>query len=263
MKIRLAIHQYIASLAAFLLIFSPGCESAHSKNITIACASNVQFAMEEICSEFEKEYGISTSMIVTSSGKLTAQIIEGAPYDIFISADMKFPYEVFKKGFAVAEPQRYAYGQLALVSVKPNLSANLHDLDDPRIKHIAVANPKIAPYGKAAEEVLRYYGIYEKFKDKLVYGESISQTNQFISTGAAEIGFTSYSSIPAFRNKDITFFSEFEEGSYSDIEQGIVQIKQANKDPKEAEQFYLFLFSDKAKEILKEYGYIIPKSEVQ
>jgi len=263
MKLGNAFHHYMALIALLLLIFSSGCEDAQPKNITIACASNVQFAMEEICTEFQKEYSISTSMIVTSSGKLTAQIIEGAPYDIFISADMKFPLEVFKKGFALAKPKRYAYGQLALVSVKQNISANLHDLDDPRIKHIAIANPKTAPYGKAAEEVLMYYGYYEKLKDKLVYGESISQTNQFISTGAAEIGFTSYSSIPAFKNKDITFFSEFEEGSYSDIEQGIVQIKQANKDPKEAEQFYLFLFSDKAKEILKEYGYIISNPEVQ
>jgi molybdate transport system substrate-binding protein len=258
MKFALTIHHYFASITALLLIFSLGCGRTDSKNISIACASNVQFAMEEICREFEKEHDLSTSLIIASSGKLTAQIIEGAPYDIFVSADMKFPNEVFKQGFAFAEPQLYAYGQLALVSTKSAMKADLHNLENPKINHIAIANPKIAPYGIAAEQVLRHYGYYEKIKDKLVFGESISQTNQFISTGAAEIGFTSYSSVKAFKNKDITYFSTFEEGSYSAIEQGVVQIKHSKKDPREAKMFYLFLFSEKAKEIFKNYGYKIP-----
>ena len=262
MKQAKSIQHHLSTLFILILLFSMGCEGADSKNITIACASNVQFAMEEICSEFEKEHGLSTSLIIASSGKLTAQILEGAPYDIFISADMKFPNEVYKQGFALQKPQLYAYGQLAIVSTKPMIKADLHNLENSQIKHIAIANPKIAPYGIAAEQALRYYGYYEKLKDKLVFGESISQTNQFVSTGAAEIGFTSYSSVKAFKSKDISYFLAFEEGSYTAIEQGVVQIMQKKKDPTEAKMFYLFLFSEKAKEIFKNYGYKLPKSSL-
>lgn len=246
------------SLVLASVLFLHSCESATNDKLVIACAANVQFAMDELTSAFEEESGIQSSIVVASSGKLTAQIKEGAPFDVFVSADMKFPEEVFKAGKGVEAPQIYAYGELILISLNPKIKADLSMLSNFDVKHIAVANPKTAPYGRAAEEVLKKYGLLEKVRPKLVFGESVAQTNQFISTRAAELGFTSKSSLLAFNNPDASYFSDFEEGSYKAIEQGAIVIKNPDRNQEAAEKFYLFLFSEKAREILQENGYSVP-----
>jgi molybdate transport system substrate-binding protein len=249
----------LSSLLLMTIVFS--CEPAKEATLTIACAANAQFAITEISADFEKEYGIKSHIVTASSGKLTAQINEGAPFDIFISADMKFPEEVYKRGFGVGKPQVYAYGQLVLLSTNPAVKSNLSILESDQIKHIAIANAKTAPYGIAAESVLRYYGLYEKVKDKLVYGESISQSNQFISTGAAEIGFTSASSLPAYGNAELSVFSAFDEASYAPIEQGFIVVKNPKGDLEKAQKFSLFLSSEKAATTLLKYGYKLPNKQ--
>lgn len=254
--IRKVHNQYFLILIFLLSLIS--CTSKNPSKLTIACAANTQFALSEIISVFEKENGIKVSLIVASSGKLTAQIKEGAPYDVFISADMKFPEEISRSGLALEEPRIYAFGTLILLSLREDIPPSLEILSNEKINHIAVANSKTAPYGKAAEQVLYYYGKYDEIKGKLVFGESISQANQFLNTGAAEIGFTAKSTFRAFAENEGKAFIEFDIESYDPIEQGVVVIKNSNQNEELASKFYLFLFSQKAQDILIKYGYEIP-----
>jgi molybdate transport system substrate-binding protein len=141
---------------------------------------------------------------VSSSGKLTAQIRSGAPFEVFLSADTKYPDELHKAGFAAQAPKVYAYGSLVLWSrEKRDLPQNLRFLTGPQIARIAVANPKLAPYGEAAVQALTYYKLYPKVEKKLVFGESIAQVNQYVLSGAAPVGFTAKSVVldPAARAK--------------------------------------------------------------
>ena len=139
---------------------------AQSSQITIATAANVQFAMNELKDEFKKETGINTVVIIGSSGQITAQIKQGAPYDVFISADMKYPLNLFKNKFAVDSPKIYALGSLVIwtrnKSIK--LENNLSELSRDKIKKIASANPKTAPYGEATIEALKYFDIYNNIR---------------------------------------------------------------------------------------------------
>ena len=175
---------------SLLILF--GCGSPSKQELIIAVASNTQFAMEEIASDFRDRTEINCELVVSSSGKLTAQIKEGAPFDLLVSADMKYPEELYLSGIS-NKPTIYAYGKLVIWSVSDDLQPSLQELTTGSVRHIAVANPDIAPYGATAVELLEKHGIYHEVKDKLVFGESISQTNQFILSGAAEIGFTAKS----------------------------------------------------------------------
>lgn len=240
-----------------LCIFSFGCDQK-AKILTIAAASSTQFAMKEIIQSFTIESGVECQMILGSSGKLTAQISKGAPFDLFISADMKYPMDLYLSDLTVNEPQIYAYGELVLWSQTEGLSPTIEILTDDAISHIALANPKTAPYGRAAVEVLKHYKIYESIKNKLIYGESISQTNQFINSGAAQIGFTAKSVISASEMEGKGSQMELDK-VYSPISQGIVILNNRNEKYDEAQLFYDFIFSLKGQEILIKFGYSIPE----
>jgi len=182
-------------LIAFSLLTSFKKQSP--QKVTVAVAANMQYAMKSLKETFEEQTGTSVDVIIGSSGKLIQQIEEGAPFDVFISADTKCPDELYAKKFAVALPKLYAEGLLVLWTARSdiNLSPNLQLLGIDQIKKIASANPKTAPYGVASEEALKYYKVYEDVRDKLVYGESISQTNQFLLIQSADLGFTAKSVI--------------------------------------------------------------------
>jgi len=234
-----------------------------AQKLTIAAAANVQYALDELVNSFKKDYpGLKINKIISSSGKLTSQIVRGAPYDIFLSADMKYPWFVYKKGYAVTEPKVYAYGVLVLWSMKniPLKKRGIAILLDKHIKRIAVPNPKNAPYGREAIRVLKHYKIYERIKSKIVYGESVSQTNQYIYRKLADIGFTSKSTVvsPKLRNRGK--WIEIDKKVYNPIEQGVVLLKQG-KNNEYAKKFYDFIFTQKARLILKKYGYLIPDNE--
>ena len=227
--------------------------------ITVAVAANVQYAMHELKAEFVKETGIKLSVVIGSSGQLTAQIKEGAPYDVFISADMKYPNTLYKEGFAVDTPRIYASGTLVIWTMDKGIQfgKGLKILLDKKIKKIALANPRTAPYGVAAVNALKNLGVYEQVKYKLVYGESISPTNQFIVSKAVEAGFTAKSVVVSPRMKGKGTWKEIEPGLYDPIRQGCVILKHGYKNHKDAsEKFYNFLFSNKAKVILSKFGYI-------
>jgi molybdate transport system substrate-binding protein len=254
------------SLLLLTFIFFSACNNQQEKNkqavngkprLNIAVAANMQFAIQAISKAFTNKTGIACDLVISSSGKLTAQIKESAPYDLFISADMKYPAELFKTGFAVDQPKIYAYGKLVLWSMINGIKPSFDILTNPEIIHIAIADPKTAPYGEAAIEALKHYGIYDSIKDKLVYGESISQTNQFIISKAAEVGFTAKSVVLSPEMKGKGEWINVDEASYEAIAQGVVIIKQKSSQRNNSEKFYNFLFSADAKKILEDFGYSV------
>lgn len=234
-----------------LLIFS--CQKPSDTDLTIAVASNMQFPMIELTKIFEKQAGISCDLVVSSSGKLTAQIKEGAPFDLLVSADMKYPNELFRSGLTRRKPMVYAYGQLVLLSVKGDNKPTVNDLTSSHITHIALPNPKTAPYGKAAIEFLEYQGILDSIRHKLVYGESVSQVNQFILSGAAQVGFTSESVIHAPALIESSSWMEIDDSEYTPISQGVVILD--NENSAKSGLFLEFLFSPEGQEVLHKYGY--------
>jgi len=241
----------------FTLISSCAQPNEKSNSINIATSANMQFAMKVLSSEFTEQTNTKCHLIISSSGKLTAQIKEGAPFDIFVSADMKYPTEIYKYGLAISPPKIYAYGKLILWSINNNIKPSLELLTKENIKHIALANPKTAPYGIATKDVLKHYHLFNKLEDKLVFGESISQTNHFITSQSAELGFTSMSVVMSSQMRNKGNWIEIDSLAYSPIEQGIVVIKKDKRYNKDVNEFYDFLFSKKAKEILINYGYYV------
>ncbi|WP_224484043.1 molybdate ABC transporter substrate-binding protein [Robertkochia aurantiaca] len=237
-----------------LLLLAAGCNNTSNKSdLKVATAANMQFAMKEIIDEFEKKHDVSCAMIVGSSGKLTAQISEGAPFDIFVSADLKYPQEIERKGLSASPPVVYALGKLALVSSRQDTKPSLQALSSKQVKRVAIANPENAPYGKAAVESLKHAGLYEAIEDKLVYGESVAQVNHFMLSGAADMGFTARSVINGkpFAGQQ---WIEVPQEHYTPIEQAMIAIERNPEHPFTSE-FIKFMRSEAAVIILKKYGY--------
>lgn len=248
------------SIALVCVFFLMTITSFAQNKVTVAAAANVQFVLAELTKDFESATGIKTEIILNSSGKLTAQIKEGAPYDIFVSADMKYPEELYKSGFATDAPKVYANGLLVLWTTRTGIKPDdaLNALTSDEVKKIAIANPETAPYGTASVEAMNYYKVYDKVKNKLVYGESISQTNQYIISGSADIGFTAKSIVLSNEMQGKGTWMDVNRKAYNSIKQGAVILKhgkEANYDA--SKKFYDYLYSDKAKNILKKYGYVI------
>ena len=226
--------------------------------IKIAVAANVSYAIEPLKKAFNGHHpDTKIEVILGSSGKLTAQIKNGAPYELFLSANMKYPEALYKEGLAVTEAIVYAQGSLAYLSVnEQNLSKGMGLLIDNNISKIAIANPKTAPYGAAAAEALKNADLYDVLKEKFVYGESISQTVTYTMT-AADIGFIAKSSLfsPQMSHfKKGLNWIEVDEALYTPIDQGMVILKKGEGNS-EVKAFYDFMLSAEAREILKNFGY--------
>ena len=217
----------------------------------------MQFATQRIADQFTKKHMISCEIITSSSGKLMAQIKEGAPYDIFLSADTKYPNELHKLKLTSDSPRVYAAGKLVLWSSDKQQTISLDALMNPNINHIALANPKTAPYGKAAISVLRQLPNFDAIDKKLVFGESISQTNQFIMSRAAEVGFTAMSVVKSEQLKNQGKWIEIPENLYQPIEQAVVIIKRNQPHFTDIELFYHYLFSEESRKVLKDFGYSV------
>ena len=186
---------------------------------------------------------------------MATQIKNGAPFDVFLSADITFPETLFNEGFSNKAPEVYAYGCLVIVSTQDIGFENWERLIlSPRVNKIAIANPEIAPYGKAAKEALTKKGIWTNVQPKIVQGESIAQVNTYITTGVTDVGFTTLSLIKDSEGKTKLYWKLIDPKSYTPIKQGMVIIK-ATKNAAEAEKFYQYTLSAAAKKILKEYGY--------
>ncbi len=244
----------------FILILFLCPLSLWAQSLRVAVAANAQFVMEQLKTAFQKKSGIIVESIVSSSGKLTTQIQQGAPYDVFLSADMEYPQTLYKGGLTTAAPVVYAYGSLVLWTAGDlPVSADLKVLADPAVRHVAIANPATAPYGEAAIGFLKAKNKLALIKNKIVYGESIAQVNQYILSGAAEVGFTAKSVVldPSLSKRG--HWVDLPTTGYSPIAQGVVVLKRTTQ-PKAAGQFLQFLRSPEAWRILQQFGYRSPKS---
>lgn len=242
---------------SFILSFFSATTFADS--LKIAAAANLKEAIDEIKTLYEKDNAGKVEVIVGSSGKLAAQVENGAPFDIFMSADMKYPEMLFKEGLT-NEPRVYAQGILVLWTVKDiDLKKGLEVLKDPSVKKIALANPQTAPYGREAVNAVKFYNLYESVSSKFVYGESISQASEFIQSQAADVGFTSKSTVLSANLKQKGQWIELEEKTHKPISQGIVILKYGQTHHAEdAQRFYNFIFSETARGVFIKYGYIVP-----
>lgn len=244
-----------STIFVFLFFIS----SLNATTITIAVAANVSYAIESLKSTFAKLHpNIHVRVILGSSGKLTAQIKNGAPYGLFMSANMAYPNALYKDGIATTKPTIYAKGTLALLSVRErDFSQGLELLKAQNIQRVAIANPKTAPYGKAAKEALLNARIYEEIENKFVYGESISQTF-FYTMNAADIGIVAKSLLYSprmSRFKENKNWISISNKVYIPIKQGLVLLKYAHNN-QAYQKFYDFILSQQAKHIFNNYGYI-------
>ena len=249
-------------LTVFILIFGFSLPVQAGDNILIAAASNLRFAMHEICQDFREENSsIQTKVSYGSSGNFFAQISQGAPFDIFFSADTTYPELLEKEGFTVKESQKvYAVGKIVLWFPKVSNAdpdKGFQAVTFPTVKKLAIANPRHAPYGRAAEESLRYYGLWEDVKEKLIYGENISQTAQFVHTGAADAGIVALSLAISPKMLHEGRYWDIPDESHSDIEQVYVVLKKG-KEKKSIRKFLDFIHGEKGGNILSQYGFVIP-----
>jgi molybdate transport system substrate-binding protein len=234
--------------------------TANSQRINIAAAADLRYAMDDIIVVFKEQYpGIQIIVNYGSSGKFYQQIVNGAPYDLYFSADMLYAQKLHEQGLAISPPELYAHGYIVLWSNKVDVSLGIPSLLNPKISKIAIATPSHAPYGKRAKESLIHYSIFDKIKGKLVYAENVAQTAQFIQSGNAEIGIIALSLAlsPAMRSTG-TFFL-IDEESYTPLKQGFVIIKKSKMNVT-AQKFARFMLTTPAKEILKKYGFTFPET---
>ncbi|MEA3384505.1 MAG: molybdate ABC transporter substrate-binding protein [Campylobacterota bacterium] len=235
--------------------------SISASTINIAVAANVSYAIDDLKKEFNKIYpNTKVNVTLGSSGKLTAQIKHGAPYDLFMSANMKYPNSLYKDKVALTKPIIYTQGGLALLSNNQrSFKHGIKLLKSKLVKRVAIANPKTAPYGKATMEAFKKSDIYDEIKDKIIYGESISQTVSY-AIMAADIGIIAKSSLYSPKMKKFiknVHWIDVDPKLYTPINQGVVILKYS-KNSSETKAFYEFILSNKAKEIFKKYGYLIP-----
>lgn len=244
-------------LFPFLLFALASCNKPSDK-IIVATAANVQYVMADLKAEFEKETGKEIVLVVSSSGKLTSQIREGAPFDVFVSADTKYPREIFSKGGGSEPPRVYALGSLVLWSMLiPQSELKPEYLQTGNVRKVAIPNPKLAPYGAAAMQVLDKLNLRKQVEPKLVFGESISQTAQYITTGSTEAGFCALSIVLSPEMKGKGNWVLIDSSLYTPIEQAAILLNHSDDSPKKetSKKFYDFLYSQKAKAILRKYGY--------
>lgn len=230
--------------------------------ITVAAASDLNFAFKEIAAGFEKKTGNTVKLSLGSSGNFFAQLSNGAPFDLFFSADMSYPRKLVEAGLADSATL-YTYGVGRIVVWVPKGSPidvgslGIRALQHPSVKKIAIANPKHAPYGRAAVAAMEHFKVYDSVKDKLVLGENISQTAQFIQTGGADIGIIALSLAVAPAVKETGMYWEVPVESYPRLEQGAVVLKAA-KDLKTARAFLDYIRSPEGRGVFARYGFLVP-----
>jgi len=234
--------------------------TASADALTVAVAANAEYVFNDLAAEFKKESGHEVKPIINSSGKFVTQIINGAPYDVFLSADMEFPEKLFREGYATAAPKAYAFGALVVWTMKNlDLSTWQSALTNTAVSKIAVANPQTAPYGRETMKALSKAKLDQALASKLVFGESIAQTNQYIFSAAADVGFTAKSVVLSPELKGKGKWIDVPKDLYEPIAQGAVILKHGQEtNPKLAQEFYAFLYSEKARAILERYGYLAP-----
>lgn len=246
-----------------VLLFCCG-RAARAQEISVAAASDLKFAMGELAASYEKQTGTKVNVTYGSSGNFFSQIQNGAPFDLFFSADVEYTKKLEAAG--QAEPgtlHKYAVGRIVIwtpFSTKVDVSSQgMNALLDAAIQKIAIANPAHAPYGRAAVAALKKAGVYDKVEAKLVYGENISQAAQFAQSGNAQAGIVALSLAISPAMKDSGKMWVIPEEMHPAIEQGAIVLNTAkNKDA--ARSFLEFVKSEAGRAILGKYGFAMPKS---
>jgi molybdate transport system substrate-binding protein len=233
---------------------------AQAAPLTVAIAANLSYVFNDLATEFRKETGIEVQSVLGSSGRIAAQVQGGAPFDLFMSADMGYPESLFRAGYAVTPPRPYAYGLLVLWTEKGvDLSRGVAGLADASVGKVAIANPRTAPFGRQALKALEYYKVREVVEPKLVYGESITQANQYVGSRAVDVGFSAKSIVMTPEVAGRGTWVEVPAQSYQPIAQGMVILKHgAGTHGEEARKFYNFILSEKARAIFTNTGYRLP-----
>jgi molybdate transport system substrate-binding protein len=240
------------------VVFGFGCSAAYSQ-ITVACAANMQFAMQQIDSAFVK-HGGNAKVVYGASGNLATQIKNGAPFDVFVSADRTYPDSIHSWKLSADAPQVYAFGKLVLWSLKPGLAEKgMAGLKDPMVKAIALADPAHAPYGRESIRALKKSGIYDSVSKRLVFGENISQAAQYVVTGAADIGFFAKAIVLSDQMKGKGAWRDVDSALYYKIAQGVVICKHgADANADVSRRFVTFLLGSESRAILTKFGYSLP-----
>ncbi len=238
-------------------LISPLCRA---QEITVAAAADLQFAMQDVAVRFQKETGKTVKVTYGSSGNFFQQIQNGAPFDMFFSANLDYPKKLEAAG--LIEPGSfypYADGKIVIWvknESRLDLKSGMQVLLDGAVKKIAVANPPHAPYGQAAVAAMQKANIYEKVKDKFVLGENISQTASFVVSGAADVGIVALSLALSPNMKDKGRYVEVPVTEYPPIEQACVILK-SSKNKEAAGQFLSYFKSDAVADVLRTYGFDI------
>jgi molybdate transport system substrate-binding protein len=240
---------------AVLILMS---SASYGQEITVAAAADLQYAFQDVAAQFERNTGHHVKVVFGSSGNFFAQIQNGAPFDLFFSADSDYPKKL--EAAALTEPGTlypYAVGKIVLWVPKNstlNLTRGLQVLLDPGIKKIAIANPEHAPYGRAAVAALHYEKLYEQVSGKFVMGENISQTATFVTSGNADVGIIALSLALAPAMQREGKYVEIPADDYPAIEQAAVVLK-SSKQKEIARQFLQFLQTSAVMETMRQYGF--------
>lgn len=246
-------------LHLLLLIAMLFSSAAHAEKITIAAAADLKFALQEIASTFRQANpGKTVEVIYGSSGKFHAQIQNGAPYDLYFSADIAYPLALHKAGLAASEVIPYAFGRIVLWSNNQDASKlTLNSLNAPDIRRIAIANPRHAPYGKRAVEALQAAGVWTKAEAKLVYGENIAHAAQFVQTGNAEVGIIALALALSPELAKQGSYWLIPDTLHAPLEQGFIITRRAAGNAL-AQRFAEHMRGPEARAVMTRYGFTLP-----
>jgi molybdate transport system substrate-binding protein len=239
-------------------LLAAACSCAAAEHVAVAAAANLVYVLEPLNVEFAMgNPGVDVRSEIGASGSLVAQISNGAPYDVFLSADMEYPKKLVQAGGAEASSLvTFAVGKLALWTMRPGLDVSSVEsvVRNPAVVKLAIANPSLAPYGRAAEGVLAKLGLTDVAKSKLVFGENITQTAQYVSSGNADAGFVALSLILSPNLKDKGRWLEISPGLYDPIAQGGVLTTRGAANPA-ARRYLAFLTTPAARKVFAQFGY--------
>lgn len=237
---------------------------AAAQTLVVAAASDMATSIDELAAAFAREApGAEVKTALGASGNLFAQIKNGAPFDVFMSADMAYPARLAREGAAEGSTlQPYAVGRVVLWSAdrRFDLRQGLRVLGDARLARLAIANPDVAPYGHAARAALQAHGFWDTVKDKLVIGENVAQAAQFVQTGNAQLGVVSYSTVLGPRMKGVGSYYLIPDDGAAPIEQGAIVTRKGQGNALSG-RFMQFLQSPAARAILLRHGFSIPRAK--
>ena len=261
MKIKALLRTHLPCLLLGIVLSCAGARAETASQVSVAAAANLTYVLAPLNAAYAKvDPAVTVTSEIGASGSLVAQINNGAPYDVFLSADMDFPKKLVAAGGADGSSLvTFAYGRLVLWTTRKDLALASVEavVRDPSVHKIAVANPKSAPYGRAAEEVLASLGLAAEATPKTVFGENITQTAQFVSSGNADAGFVAYSLVVAPNLKEKGLWIEVPASLYKPIAQGAVLTKKGASNP-EARRYLQFLGSPEARAVFTKFGYGLP-----